>query len=78
MSIQARRKLWRKIMSDDDVATYRVHNGEHWPAVVQNKAMLAPSSCADHPKYQAKREPKSKCVECRAIYMERQNAQGTH
>lgn len=70
MSIRMRRKLWREMMNDEDVALLRVHNGEHWPAVVRNKAMLTPSSCIEHPKYQAKRLPTSGCQECLAIFGE--------
>lgn len=46
-----------------------------YPALFESKAMVYPSSCLDHPKYQAKRRP-VRCHECLRIW-EAVNAKGT-
>jgi hypothetical protein len=51
-----------------DVAT------KHRRAVMKNKALVLPSSCIEHPKYQAKRYPTSGCQECLAIFAEVQRS----
>jgi hypothetical protein len=66
MSIRMRHKLWRQMMTK----TRPHQTREHWPALFERKAMVASSSCVDHPKYQALRFPTSGCAECLAIYGE--------